>query len=109
MHTRDGRDDFFSSDLTDAELRERLAHVGMALQGRWAVVAFSAADEYVPSHVKVEELVSRLVAAMNAKVDRPVAEPLILATGNHNLSQQVSDREQFLAKVKELLLEINSK
>jgi len=114
---RNGLDDYFSSDLTDDELRERLGHVSTkSLQA--CLVAGSGADEYVPATVAIEPLLHRLCRAMNnnsgndddddddndADSNNKVAVPLYLPTGNHNLSSRNgADAAIFVAKVQELL------
>ena len=51
LFDKDGDDDFFSSDLTDEQLRERLGHVSR--QGGSSeldlLAVYSGKDEYVPS------------------------------------------------------------
>ncbi|KAI2504905.1 Protein of unknown function (DUF1749) [Fragilaria crotonensis] len=102
-----GADDFFSSDLTDAELVERLGHVGQSSCLATALVAFSGEDEYVAKHiVDREALTQRLCDAMNHHIpdDRaPVAVPLYIRTGNHNLSESKGDATIFVDKVIDLL------
>jgi len=104
-----GRDDYFSSDLTDEELRERLGHVGSALEA--CLVACSGSDEYVPSTVEIEPLMHRLCRAMNSnsRSDRgTVAVPLYLPTGNHNLSSRDgADAATFVEQFKEMLQKLN--
>eukprot|EP00535_Pseudo-nitzschia_heimii_P011410 CAMPEP_0197198236 /NCGR_PEP_ID=MMETSP1423-20130617/33269_1 /TAXON_ID=476441 /ORGANISM="Pseudo-nitzschia heimii, Strain UNC1101" /LENGTH=357 /DNA_ID=CAMNT_0042652067 /DNA_START=80 /DNA_END=1152 /DNA_ORIENTATION=+ len=60
LHAKGGTDDYFSSDYTDAELEDRLGHVGnvpasssslSSSSRRKVLVAFSGADQYVPEHV----------------------------------------------------------
>ena len=66
LFSRKGQDDYFSSDLTDDELRERLGHVGALSNTLQAcLVAYSGADEYVPATVAIEPLLHRLCRAMN--------------------------------------------
>ena len=109
-----GRDDFFSSDFSDAQLRERLGHVGgpssPGSKCRKVLVVYSGADEYVPEHVDTKSLTERLVDAMNGDVrsddkGKKVAESLYLETANHNLSEGPGDAHTFVAKVAELLRE----
>ncbi|VEU34125.1 unnamed protein product [Pseudo-nitzschia multistriata] len=106
LHSRGGRDDFFSSDYTDAELEARLSYVGgdpSQHPGLRVLVAFSGADEYVPEHVDRPKLTERLVVAMNAKSNgRAVAESLYLETGNHNLSEGPVDAAAFVQRLSEL-------
>lgn len=115
LHERGGMDDYFSSDYTDQELYDRLGHVGTTT--RRCLVAFSGKDEYVPGTVNAPELLHRLVRAMNQGIPDTdstiegyqqrsmVAEGLFLETGNHNLSQESSDKSKFLQRVTELLQE----
>eukprot|EP00532_Pseudo-nitzschia_australis_P003439 CAMPEP_0168184636 /NCGR_PEP_ID=MMETSP0139_2-20121125/13354_1 /TAXON_ID=44445 /ORGANISM="Pseudo-nitzschia australis, Strain 10249 10 AB" /LENGTH=329 /DNA_ID=CAMNT_0008106289 /DNA_START=120 /DNA_END=1109 /DNA_ORIENTATION=+ len=115
LHAKGGRDDYFSSDYTDAELADRLGHVSdSSLQQRHpdlsVLVAFSGADEYVPSHVDRVRLTKRLVDAMNANAnnngddgnDKAVAESIYLETGNHNLSEGLEDAKTFVGRISQL-------
>lgn len=103
LYDVNGDDDFFSSDLTDEELVEKLSHLSTYQQsGLHTLVTYSGSDEYVPSNVNKEELVERLCMAMNAKCSkgsRQVASPLLLPSGNHNLSQSPSDASTFVDAV----------
>lgn len=95
-----GRDDYFSSDYTDAQLEDRLK-----CAGKWPalhmLVAFSGSDEYIVPNLDTKHHTQRLTAALNA--ERPdVAKALHLTQGNHNLSQ--GEVESFLEQVKELLV-----
>ena len=106
-----GDDDFFSSDLTDEELVDRLGHVGKCTHGLQLMAAFSKKDEYVPENVDKDILLKRLVSAMNANIDgeekmqggRSVARGLMLENGNHNLSQGEGDAKDFVDAVGSLL------
>jgi hypothetical protein len=95
-----GRDDFFSSDLTDAQLEERLSHVG-TVSDRRILVAFSGQDEYVPATVDKQLILERLCRAMNQV--HPVATPLYLEHGNHNLSSTEKDSDTFIQIVADML------
>lgn len=97
----EGRDDFFSSDLTDEQLRERLAHVG-DFADRRVLVQFSGKDEYVPPSVDKRATLDRLCNAMNTA--HSVATSLNLEDANHNLSLAPGDGDTFVAKVAELLV-----
>ena len=106
-----GDDDFFSSDLTDEELVDRLGHVGKCTHGLQLMAAFSKKDEYVPESVDKDVLLKRLVSAMNANIDgeekmqggMSVARGLMLENGNHNLSQGEGDAKDFVDAVGSLL------
>jgi acetyl esterase/lipase len=106
LQLKGGTDDYFSSDYTDKELISRLDHVGKHDNLR-VLVAFSGADEYVPSHVDTIALTDRLVSAMNTHCnnanDKVVAEGLHLKTGNHNLSEGEIDSKVFIDRVGEIL------
>ena len=89
LHAKGGRDDYFSSDYTNAELGGRLHHVSSNVQSGTecetenenennnehndnlnnlkVLVAFSGSDQYVPAHVDKAKLTERLVDAMNGK------------------------------------------
>ncbi|KAL7552167.1 hypothetical protein ACHAWF_015386, partial [Thalassiosira exigua] len=107
-----GDDDFFSSDLTDEELSERLGHVGNIgrMSGLHLLAAFSKKDEYVPHSIDKDVLLKRLVSAMNGFDEgeneagqRVVASGLMLETANHNLSECEGDKEHFVEAVGKLL------
>ena len=114
-----GEDDFFSSDLTDEQLCERLGHVGQKEELDLIAVS-SGKDEYVPSFVDKEVLLRRMVKAMNNGVegcfnvggDNVVeggdagggnARGLMLENANHNLSESEGDGARFVAAVGRLL------
>ena len=99
-----GRDDFFSSDLTDEQLRERLSHVGDSAV-RKVLVQFSGKDEYVPQSVDKEAILERLCSAMNHGC-LPVATPLYLKNANHNLSLAQGDGDTFVRNVAEKLSQV---
>lgn len=108
-----GDDDFFSSDLSDSEMAERLGHVGVwgKAHSGYLLAAYSGADEYVPDHVDKGKLLERMCAAMNGPDEategdtgkRPVATPLMVATANHNLSEAGGDGAKFVEAVAEQL------
>jgi len=112
-----GDDDFFSSDFSDAQLGLRLRHMGQRgdQTGLKTLVAFSGEDEYVPASVDKQLLLERLCAAMTSQgnPDAPVVVsestnpdsviPLMIGTGNHNLSNDEGDKELFVDAVKDLL------
>lgn len=104
-----GEDDFFSSDLSDDELMERLGHIGDC-DDLSLLAAFSGSDEYVPEHVDKDKLLSRLCGAMNHKCiekgTSKVAIPLMIETANHNLSAGEGDIETFVQEIEKLLKRI---
>lgn len=105
-----GEDDFFSSDLTDEELQERLGHVGKigAETGLHLLAAFSKEDEYVPESVDRDLLLKRLVDAMNGESGgRTVAEELMLERANHNLSLGEGGKEEFVDAVGRLMEQVS--
>ncbi len=106
LHERGGADDYFSSDLSDEELIERLGHIGPLVKS--ALVVFSGSDEYVPSTVDSFTLTQRLVAAMNSNVSESVAKALYLPTANHNLSQGNGDMELFMNDVYKVLQDVEN-
>jgi len=115
-----GQDDFFSSDLTDDQLCERLGHVGRKKELD-LIAVYSGKDEYVPSFVDKEVLLRRLVKAMNNGVEEEDgngngvkveggnhnqgnnARGLMLEDANHNLSKSEGDGARFVAAVGRLL------
>jgi pimeloyl-ACP methyl ester carboxylesterase len=114
-----GADDFFSSDFTENELVERLGHVSLLANDEdknesessslKVLVAYSGADEYVPSHIDKRLLTNRLVDAMNhhsVARGEVVAQGLFLETANHNLSEGAGEAETFVQKIAELLRQV---
>mmetsp|Transcript_1272 Transcript_1272/g.2703 ORF Transcript_1272/g.2703 Transcript_1272/m.2703 type:complete len:338 (-) Transcript_1272:179-1192(-) len=116
-----GSDDFFSSDMTDEELYDRLGHVGNVggETGLRLLAAFSKKDEYVPTSVEKDVLLKRLVSAMNGFDEEDqnggnetaagrrgrvaVASGLMLENGNHNLSEGEGDKVEFVQAVGKLM------
>jgi pimeloyl-ACP methyl ester carboxylesterase len=105
LHLVGGSDDFFSSDFSDAELNERLGHMGVNCPA--VRVAWSGSDEFVPDTVDGEALMNRLAAAMNSKGGES-AKGLFLAAGNHNLSLGPESVDTFVAEVCKLLKEASA-
>lgn len=105
LFDKDGDDDFFSSDLTDEQLRERLGHVSR--QGGSSeldvLAVYSGKDEYVPSFVDKDKLLKRMVDAMNDGGRCTNAKGLMLPNANHNLSEGEGDARTFVDAVSELL------
>jgi pimeloyl-ACP methyl ester carboxylesterase len=77
LATKVGADDFFSSDLTDAELAERLGHLHVP-----TLFLFSGADEYVPPHVDAPALGRRFVDACRGKC--PLPKAVVVEGANHS-------------------------
>jgi len=110
-----GDDDFFSSDLSEDELIDRLGHVGSIGResGLRLLAAFSSKDEYVPDFVEKDVLLKRLVSAMNNNNNNHndktnnVAEGLMLSNANHNLSDGEESRQQFVDAVGNLMIKLN--
>lgn len=100
-----GEDDFFSSDLSNDELKERLGHVGIIGKntGLRLLAAYSKQDEYVPVSIEKEVLLDRLVTAMNNGEKSGAAEGLMLENANHNLSEGSGDKTIFVKTVGEFL------
>lgn len=101
MLSIDGDDDFFSSDLTNEELKDRLGHVGELGKktSLRLLTAYSKKDEYVPESVDKDVLLKRLVAAMNNDEVIGAAEGLMLHNANHNLSEGSDDKSIFVKAV----------
>ena len=102
LHAVDGTDDYFSSDLSDAQLAARLSAAGEY----WSdddnlqlLVAFSGADEYIKPGLDTAAHTERLEKACNAH--RTVATGLHIPDGNHNLA--VGNVALFLQEVQDLL------
>jgi pimeloyl-ACP methyl ester carboxylesterase len=104
LTVRGGRDDYFSSDYTDAELHERLSH----LQTTRCLFACSGADEYIPKTVDIPLLMERLCrAAAGAMAESSPQPGLYLPTGNHNLSSRDgADALSFVAAFVDVLKDI---
>uniref|UniRef100_A0A7S4NAA7 AB hydrolase-1 domain-containing protein n=1 Tax=Odontella aurita TaxID=265563 RepID=A0A7S4NAA7_9STRA len=105
-----GMDDYFSSDLTDEQMSERLGHVGKLGEktGLKVLVAFSGEDEYVPEKVDKRQLLDRMCAAMNGyskgnENEGITAIPLLLESGNHNLGKGDGEKELFVEELGKLL------
>jgi pimeloyl-ACP methyl ester carboxylesterase len=77
-----GNDDYFSSYLTDIELRDRFKHIDSLDNLKDVVIAYSMADQYVPDHVDKSHLVDRIASAIGVK-----ATPLKLQSADHSLYQ----------------------
>jgi pimeloyl-ACP methyl ester carboxylesterase len=119
LQERGGCDDYFSSDYTNDELRERLQHVGIrarsaATTSRLRVlVAVSGMDEYVPKHVDKRQVMDRMVQAMNGggcddtHDDDRVATPLYIADGIHNLQQGPEASNVLIQKIDEMFKSLN--
>lgn len=90
LHERLGMDDYFSSDLTDDELQDRLGHISVKM-----LVACSGKDEYA-SHLDTSRHLERMAAVI------PKAVPLLLPNGNHNLSK--GESREFIEKLKEMMM-----
>ena len=104
LHERRGRDDYFSSDFSDAELAERLRHIGSSSSLKSCLVAVSGSDEYVPSTVDSRKLLDRLCAAIDDHSETKKAIPLYIPTGNHNLSSRDGrDSLEFLQELQRCL------
>ena len=111
-----GRDDYFSSDLTDTQMAERLPAGGEHSWGNCTddnndnnaklhmLVAFSGSDDYILPGLDTVAHTARLTAACNAK--RPgTATALHLPTCNHNLAQGTAEEiNLFLQHVKDILV-----
>ena len=105
-----GDDDYFSSDLSDVELHERLGHVGKLgrTTGMHVLVAYSKQDEYVPKSIDKDALLRRLVLAMNFPVmEDDVAIGLMLEHSNHNLSNNENDQQKFVDMFEGMLYATN--
>ena len=96
-----GDDDFFSSDLSNEELKDRLGHVGELgkTSGLRLLAAYSNKDEYVPASIRKDDLLHRLVLAMNNGEETGAAEGLLLENANHNLSEESEDKQLFVQAV----------
>lgn len=107
-----GDDDFFSSDLSDEDLRERLCHIGNLGKktGLRLLAVFSGKDEYVPETIEKEVLLQRLVTGMNnGEVgNNGAARGLLLKNANHNLSDGSGDKDVFVKEFGNLLRTFNT-
>lgn len=106
-----GDDDFFSSDLTNDELNDRLGFLREYYNhGLRLVVAFGDKDRYIPESIDKRLLLERLVRVINSgcdsKIDtkdrlNPIATGIMLESSNHNLGKNEKDRQLFLNYVRE--------
>jgi hypothetical protein len=101
LQEKGGADDFFSSDFTDEELKERLGH--MSNSDRQVIVAFSGSDEFVPKHVNPKNLSERLCKAINDGKSDGKAKEFFLPDGNHNLSKGDGDKKKFGKEIAQCL------
>ena len=69
----DGDDDMFSSDFSDAELKEKLGHINIPV-----LLVQSSADEYIPRDIDGAKLVHRLANAIG-----PQARAVVLDGAKH--------------------------
>lgn len=89
LTARLGEDDYFSSDLTLEEQRERVGSIVQPL-----LVVCSGSDEYVPSHVDQTSNGGRLLAAWGRTLDAggdeggPRGSMVVLEGADHALSQE---------------------
>ena len=91
--TPGGIEDFFSSDLTDAEISEKLGHVDVP-----AIIFLGDEDEYVPKSVNKKKLLSRWKAAIPGKVTTHV-----LLKQGHYFSNIGGSSQTFLQKTVEFI------
>jgi hypothetical protein len=104
LQEKGGRDDFFSSDFTDEELKQRLGH--MSNHDMRVVVAFSGSDEFVPQSVDPRTLSERLCKAINNGKSDGVSTEFFLPTGNHNLAKGEGDKEKFAKQVAQCMEQV---
>mmetsp|Transcript_13115 Transcript_13115/g.17067 ORF Transcript_13115/g.17067 Transcript_13115/m.17067 type:complete len:284 (-) Transcript_13115:197-1048(-) len=83
LFDKGGKDDMFSSDLTDSELRGRLGH----MDSFKTLIVISLADEYVPKDT-YPRLGYRLKEAIGVS-----AELLVIKNGDHSLTDKVTSDE----------------
>mmetsp|Transcript_51877 Transcript_51877/g.161432 ORF Transcript_51877/g.161432 Transcript_51877/m.161432 type:complete len:366 (+) Transcript_51877:49-1146(+) len=101
-----GKDDYFSSDLSEDELARRF---GGFYSTTDVMIAYSSKDEYVPSTVNKQELVERIARAMRGEGGKARVVPLVVPNANHALSPLPEDPESasaekfFVAQVREFL------
>lgn len=89
-----GPDDMFSSDLSDAELCDRLGH----LNGTRTLFVHSLADEYVDPNMDTRALSRRFVSAAG-----PKASAILLEDARHNLLPAVEGAQAAQVFVKEVV------
>lgn len=83
-----GEDDYFSSDLDDADLAKTFGKIDKPL-----LILYGEKDEYVPSYVDRKKLVSRWIPFVKGKVDEQSKQ--LLEGASHNLNgddQEVVDK-----------------
>lgn len=95
LYDKGGLDDYFSSDLTDNELKEKLGCFGTNSVS--ALVCFSSKDEYVPKSVDKVKLVQRMCSAMASSTSSwgraPSYVPLVLEhDADHGLTNEAAQR-----------------
>jgi hypothetical protein len=82
----DGDDDYFSSDLSDAQLEATFGQVGKIGRGAKLAIIFSGADEYMPPSVDKEKVLERWIGFVEGgggRVDRLTSG--VVKDARHNL------------------------
>uniref|UniRef100_A0A7S3NL92 AB hydrolase-1 domain-containing protein n=1 Tax=Aureoumbra lagunensis TaxID=44058 RepID=A0A7S3NL92_9STRA len=106
LHAKGGTDDYFSSDLSDHELRERFSK----FHNVPCILAYSGADEYAPPSLDKLTLIQRICKAMD-KEDHPDNVPhipLLLENADHALYKPLSARKRFLDEIIRLIRTFDS-
>ena len=95
LHAVGGKDDYFSSDLSDAAMAE--LYEGWD-RGVGCLVAYSGADEYAPPSVDKAALVKRICGFASANNAARVVG-LVIPGANHNLSADAGAAATFVDAV----------
>lgn len=82
--TKGGHEDFFSSDLDDAALRDIFA--GLRECGKPVLFLMSGKDECIPKHINLQELTKRFISATSG--DRGRVEGKILDNAGHSVESE---------------------
>lgn len=100
LNIRMTEEDMFSSDLTDAELQQRLGHISVP-----SLLVFSGDDEYVPSFVDINVLSERLAHAF--AVGTQAVRRVVLTSAGHAL-RKVEGQAVFFEAVKSFLADLTT-
>ena len=82
-----GKEDFFSSDLTEQQVAD--AFVGLRAAGRPVLIVIGGSDECVPAHIDKQDLLTRWTSAIGANTHHLSQ---VLECANHSLTSPESMR-----------------
>lgn len=96
-----GKEDFFSSDLSDGELKHTFA--GLRNSGKPVLFLMSEKDECIPKHINLPDLTKRFVGAMSGESnDQSVVQGQIIKDAGHSVENE-QGKEDLIKSVLEFL------